>query len=360
MKNNKFNRLLQNKNFLLSIVFVLIAAISIFLVIWKSQDFSLLEFFRYTRSASPFWISSALISMVLFILFEGMALTVICRVFGYKTQLKHGYIYSAADIYFSAITPSATGGQPASAYFMMKDGIPGVMVTAALLLNLLMYTASVILIGVSCFIFKFDTFFSYSLTSRILIICGFFVQLALALFFFMLLINRKLLHRLCRGGIHILCKIRILKNEDEKQTRLNEHMENYRKCVAIIVHHRKIIWLVFILNLLQRISQITVTVFVYMATIGTSLRDAIDLWFLQGYTILGSNVVPVPGGIGVYDFITIDGFRSIMPHAHAVHLELLARSLSFYFCVFICGFSVLLRYIALKKRARKIKIQNNQ
>ena len=66
---------------------------------------------------------------------------------GYPAKRSHGFVYSAADVYFSAITPSASGGQPASAYFMLKDGIAGTAVMAALLLNLIMYTLAILTIG---------------------------------------------------------------------------------------------------------------------------------------------------------------------------------------------------------------------
>ena len=65
-----------------------------------------------------------------FIFFEGMALTVIVRGLGYPAKHRQGFVYSAADIYFSAITPSASGGQPASAFFMIRDGIPTTAVMA--------------------------------------------------------------------------------------------------------------------------------------------------------------------------------------------------------------------------------------
>ncbi|MFR2128888.1 MAG: hypothetical protein ACLS4M_06675 [Eubacterium ventriosum] len=50
---------------------------------------------------------------------------VLCGTFGYKRPFRKCLVYSSSDIYFSAITPSATGGQPASAYFMMKDKVWG-------------------------------------------------------------------------------------------------------------------------------------------------------------------------------------------------------------------------------------------
>ena len=66
------------------------------------------------------------------------------KAFGYKRKFRKALVYSTSDIYFSAITPSATGGQPASAYFMMNDKIPGAVTTIVLLVNLTLYTTSII------------------------------------------------------------------------------------------------------------------------------------------------------------------------------------------------------------------------
>ena len=79
-----------------------------------------------------------------FFVFEALALKVLCKTFGYKISFRKSLVYSSSDIYFSAITPSATGGQPASAYFMMKDKIPGAATTIILLVNLTLYTTSII------------------------------------------------------------------------------------------------------------------------------------------------------------------------------------------------------------------------
>jgi uncharacterized membrane protein YbhN (UPF0104 family) len=95
-------------------------------------------------------------------------------------------------------------------------------------------------------------------------------------------------------------------------------------------------------------------VFVYIATTGCSFWQATDVFFIQGYTVLGSSCIPIPGAIGVSDYLMLDGFSTIMSEAQAVNLELLSRSLSFYLCVFICGISVLIRYFTIKKRGKKL------
>ena len=47
-------------------------------------------------------------------------------------------------------------------------------------------------------------------------------------------------------------------------------------------------------------------------------RIAIDILFFHGYTVLGSNCIPIPGAIGVSDYLMLDGFGSMMSEAQAV------------------------------------------
>ena len=108
----------------------------------------------------------AVVCMLGFIFFEGAALTVIVRALGYPVKHGRGFLYSAADIYFSAITPSASGGQPASAFFMIRDGIPVTAVMASLVLNLIMYTLAVVTTGVLVVIFFPETYFIFDLPGR--------------------------------------------------------------------------------------------------------------------------------------------------------------------------------------------------
>ncbi len=342
--------LADKKQWLFMLLFVVIAAFSVWAVM--SQEFSLSDFTAYVQHASVPWLIVALLSMLGFILFEAFALLVLCRALGYRQSLWRGYIYSASDIYFSAITPSATGGQPASAYFMIKDGMNGMMVTAILIANLCMYTLAIIVIGIVCFALRFDIFLQYSMPSKILIIFGFLAQIGLLIFFFMVLKHERLLHRICSAVLRFLCKLRILKKQEEKQEKLDAYMEKYRRHSKLITEHPKAMFGCFVFNLLQRVSQIAVTMFVYAATTGKGFLEAIELWFWQGYVVLGTNCVPIPGAMGVSDYMMLDGFQNIMEKSQAVNLELLSRSFSFYSCVIICGISVLIQYFAVKKRGK--------
>jgi len=342
----------DRKQLIFTFLFIGIAVLSIALVMLQSRDFSLPDFMRYVKSASPVWLIVSLLSMLGFIFFEAFAILTLCRAFGAKKSLWNGYIYSASDIYFSAITPSATGGQPASAYFMVKDGINGMMATSILVANIGMYTLAIIFVGIVCLLFKFDVFLRYSTVSQILIIIGLFIQIALFIFFWLLLKKDHLLQKICNGGLNLLCKLRVIRNKEHVKAKLDAYMDKYRKYSHLITGQRKALTICFIFNLLQRLAQMSVTLFVFMATTGKGISAAIDLLFMQGYVTLGANCIPIPGAMGISDYLMLDGFGSIMEESQAVNLELLSRTFSFYSCVIICGVSVLIQYCIIKRRGK--------
>ena len=168
MKEKSFIK--QNKNKIICfIVTLLLAAFTIYAV-FSGGGISFDELMTCIKNASWPELILAMLSMLGFIYFEGEAIRVIVAHMGYPTKRSHGFVYSAADVYFSAITPSASGGQPASAFFMMRDGMPGAAVMTALLVNLIMYTLAVVTIGLVDVIFFPKIFLNFTWAGKLLII----------------------------------------------------------------------------------------------------------------------------------------------------------------------------------------------
>lgn len=342
----------QKKNRILwLIVFILIAAASIWAVTAQNKNFTLREFLSYIKSASPFWICAAIISMLAFIIVEACVIVYICKALGYKCKWKNSFFYSATDIYFSAITPSATGGQPACAYLMVKEGIPGAVVTAALLINLMMYAVSLVVIGIIAVIIRPGIFFCFNTLSKILIISGCVVQLGLSLFFYLLLYKDSFLHRICGGTLRFLGKVHLVHGVDRKMEKLEGTMQEYRKNVSMFKDCRGVFLKILLYNILQRMAQTFVTVFVFLA-LGGSFKQSLDIWVVQNFVLIGACCIPIPGAMGVTDYLLLDGFGAMMAAQQAAHLELLGRTLSFYCCILICGISTILKFYLLKKRGR--------
>lgn len=335
------------------LIFLVLVLLTGCAVILQSKSFSFLQFQLTLRNSSPGWMIAAIAAMLGFILFEGMSLLCIIKAFGYRMSFGRGVLYSAADVYFSAITPSATGGQPASAYYMMKDGIPGAVVTITLVANLIMYTLALLTVGLAGFVVKPEIFLHFHLPGKIFIICGYMVLFGLTIAFGLMIWKPRNLEKICEFFLKLGRKLHLVRHEEEKRQKLYRTMEEYRQCANAMAGHKPVLIKAYIFNLLQRISQITVTLLVYLA-IGGNGSLAADIWFTQGYVTLGTYSVPIPGGMGVADYLLIDGFGAYLNEADAVNLELISRGMSFYICIMISALTVLFGTIITVKK-RKVK-----
>ena len=335
-----------------SLVSVLIAAATIWGVISQARAFSLDSFLSYFLDASLPWLLAAILCMLGFIVFEGMAIATICRAFGYRVNHRQGFVYSASDIYFSAITPSATGGQPMCAFFMIRNGIPGSVTTLVLLINLTLYTVSILFLGLVTLIAQPNIFLTFGLLSQILIVIGFLAQGLLTLLFLLLLVKRDMLYRICLRALRFLCKIRLLRHEDEKRKKLEIYIEEYAMYSRMLREHRSSMLKALIFNLLQRASVISVPLCVFLAS-GGEIAQTARIWAVQCCTVIGSNTIPIPGAMGVSDYIMLDGFSEIVHLHNVVNFELLSRSLSFYVCVLLCGITTLIAHLLSRKRKKR-------
>ena len=306
------------------------------------------------KEASWEGILLASVSMLGFIYFEGEALRVLVRHMGYPAKRSHGFVYSAADVYFSAITPSASGGQPASAYFMLKDGIAGTAVMAALLLNLIMYTLAILTIGLVDILIFPEVFLNFSIGCRVLIVAGGLALAGLGIIFYLLLRKQALIESVGTFFVRILRMIHCGRLADKLEKKLEVSIEKYSSLVDVIFDGKRMLWKVYILNLLQRLSQIIVTLFSFAALHG-DLRKLPQLLATQIYVVMGSNCVPIPGGMGVTDYLMLKGYQQLMSREAAFQLEMLSRGLSFYVCIFVSLTAVLIGYVTIK---RKKKLEN--
>jgi uncharacterized protein (TIRG00374 family) len=294
--------------------------------------------------------------MFAYVLFEGLAIRTLCRSLGYRTKVRQSWEYSSADIYFSALTPSATGGQPASAFFMMKDGIPGSFTTAILLINLIMYTLSIFTLGLAFLLITPGLFGYFSAASRIFIFIGFGVLLLISSIFFFLLKKASVIRWIGTKVIGFLAKIKLVRRKEGKLARMNSAIDSYEHAVSALGKHRGPLFKCFLYNVLQRSCLIFVTLFAYMAA-GGDASNLLEFFGAECLVIIGYNFIPIPGGMGIADALLLDVFARFLGNSQfAANLELLSRSVSFYLCVLLCGIIFLVRCIRGAKKARVARV----
>lgn len=339
----------NGSRFIWLFVFICLAAATIY-IITQNQEFSGETFINKLLSANRYWLACAFLCMAGFVVFEGLALRYLEKFFNCKKSVGKNTIYSAVDIYFSAITPSATGGQPAAGVFMVKDGIPAATTTLCLLINVSVYMASIVIIGLVCLIFRPSVLAYFSTASRVLIYAGFFVQALIVAFVALMATKEKTILSIADFFLRLLKKMHLMKNIESKRQYLVGLSNEYRECIKALKGHGKVLLVTLGFNILQRLSNIGVSVFVFLA-VGGAPAKVIDAIATGSFVVLGSNAVPIPGAMGISDALFIDGFSELIGDTFCV--ELLSRGISFYVCLIICGLLTL--YATLRNAIRTKK-----
>ncbi len=337
----------KNKQILWALVAFLLALLSVGAVLSQSRELTISDLVSTLKGYEPFWVILAIVCGIGYIAMEACALWYLLRSCGFPRSYFQTLEYASADIYCAAITPSATGGQPVCAWFMKRDGIPMGYITAVLAMYLIMHTFATLTIGFICLFASPGAFLDTSILSKFLIILGYLTVTALGILFLFLLRGQDRIFRVGCRIIDWLVKKRLVKRPDYWKKKLKGTLDDYSAGINMMHGKYRVLLLTFLFNLLQRASQTVVSTLMYLAG-GGAVRQAGRIFATQIFTSIGSMCLPVPGGMGVSDYLLYDGLRALMDKEAALKLELLSRTTSFYLCVAVSLLIVIIGYIRRK------------
>ena len=334
---------------------VLVVLIGVTLtVLFVSQDINIHDIGRFLYHSNPWFIAGAFGGLLGYIIFEAISLHIISRKLGHKTKITSSVAYSTSDLYYSAITPSASGGQPASAFYMMRDGMSGGQAGFTVLLNIIAYTVATILVGLFGIIACPTMFGDIGhWLAKTLVIIGFVIQFALLGVLLLCLFRARIILRIGNWGISLLSKLHIVKKTDKWRGRLDGLVTKYRSCRKVIKKHPMLFVNALLLNIAQRVSQTLIPCFVIMASPLFAKVDVtfLELFCMQAYVMIGYNSIPLPGGTGVYEYLYPNVFGIGFPDmTFVLSAMMVSRAISFYICMVITGLYTLVYHaIGIKK-----------
>ena len=172
----------------------------------------------------------------------------------------------------------------------------------------------------------------------------------------MLLKKGSVVFRVLERFIRFLGRKRIVRKPERWKAKLEKAEEDYVKCASMMKGKNLVIIKAFLWNLLQRAAQISVPMWLYYA-IHPDKGIVTDIFASQCLINIGFNTVPVPGAMGVADYLMVDGYSSLMETEEAMRLEMLSRGFQFYICVAVSGLFMLICYLIMKKK-RGIKVND--
>lgn len=340
---------INKKNIYNTIFFLFIVGITFYLLL-KDQEIPLIV--TSIRRANIIYLLLGLAAVIFFVFCE----TVIIYYMMKKLHSPLGIIscikYSFIGFFFSCITPSATGGQPAQLYYMKQDKADLGVATLVLLEVTIAYKSILIFLGVLVLTIKKRFIFYYLGKNIFFLYFGIIMNIVVVLWLAMLLFHTKTVRKLVYRLIMALTSLNIIKNRENTLDKADIAFSRYNEGAIFLKKHKKIMVIVFLITLVQRIALFSVTYFVYRA-FGLFEFGVVDIIALQSIISIAVDMLPLPGGIGASENMFLIIFKKIFKGSLIMPGMLLSRGISYYGLLIISAvvtIVVQIRYSYIKDR----------
>lgn len=338
----------------ISVVVGLTAITLLVLFLSYRNELNLEEIGGFLRGSNAWLIVAAFGCMILTVVCEALSIFVISRRLGEKTKFRRSLAYASADVYYSAITPSSTGGQPASMFYMVRDGMSAANSGFTLVFNVMAFASSILITGIFSFTARPEFLSDFNGYTLALIIFGFAAQVLLLGFALMCMLWSKAILKVGNAGITLLQKMRIMKKPEKWRAKLAAGVEKYGANREVIKKHPFLFSAALFFNLAERVAYNMITCLVCYAAApdGASL---IDLFAMQTFVLLGFSAIPLPGGVGAFEFMYINVFGTCYDsNAFIMSAMMTSRVITFYCRMIICGiFTLAYHMIGVKNKRIK-------
>ena len=112
----------NKKKTIFNVVFLLVVFVGTIYGVFYGEDLG--EIAQIIKTVNPLWLIPGVACVVVFIWGESIIIYYMMHTLGIRLKKRTCFLFSSVGFFFSCITPSASGGQPAQIYYMKKEKIP--------------------------------------------------------------------------------------------------------------------------------------------------------------------------------------------------------------------------------------------
>lgn len=335
-----------------ALVFIGVAILT-FYVIFKDNNID--EIIDNVKEVNLLFIGIAIIAMFIFISCEGINIRRVLRTCGCKITFLKAFKYALVGFFFSSVTPSASGGDPAQLYFMSKDKLPVAHSALSLLVELSSFQFVSCMIAIVGFFYNYDILINNIGNIKYLLFLGLTINVIILLCLLVMIFSKRVALKI----IDLICKILRFfhyKKVDEFKEKSILHVEEYHKCSLYLKKNKLVLLKIVFTTTIQMILYHSIPYFVYLSF---GLKDVsyISFVFMQAVLFISVSSLPLPGAMGVSEGGFMIIFKMFFPTSILSSAMLISRGISFYLFVIVSAILILI-YIIIEKFMVKEKVHS--
>lgn len=288
--------------------------------------------------ANPLWVILGLGAMAFYSIAEGLNINRGLRLSGCKPRTADCLKYAVTGFFFSAITPSASGGQPAQLYYMKRDGVHLSFGAFSLLSGVISFQISSVFLGICGAVFaKQAGAIQNSSGLLLLFIVGFSLNFAAL----MLELCTMFSESFSQFAQVLICSLaaRFSRKEDAGK-RIAESFDEYRQAAVMLKKAPGLFIKMPLTSFLQLFLYHSIPFFCAKA-LGLS-ASWLPCVLTQSFLFVSVSSLPLPGASGVTEAGFAALFGAGFTGQDLASLLILSRTVSFIIPLIVTGILSLL------------------
>ncbi len=328
----------------INVLFIAAVGYLTFRILFKNREIS--DILKELHRANKGWLIFGVAAVFCFIAGESVIIKYMLWLFKEKVPFLRCLKYSFIGFFYSYITPSSSGGQPAQMIYMKKDGIYYGYSSLIMLVIAVVYKAVLVLMGIFFYIFYHEFVVRHVGDYIWLVYLGFVLNIAYIALLLVVCLKPLWSRKMGIKAINLLVRLHVFSpNKSERMiARLTRIFDNYVKASKYIRDNLRSLFTITVFTVLQRLSLFMLTWIVYKAygLHGSSFMQIVALQVMIGVAV---EMLPLPGAAGITEACFIKFFEGVFAFELISPSILLNRGLSFYAVIIIGGLVTLCTHL---------------
>lgn len=304
------------------------------------------------RSLSPGWVWAAAGCIFLYLFLRMATLKFYLSRRGRNISWLQAAGVTGAGQFYSAVTPSASGGQPMQVLWLHRFGVPASLGTACVSAKFLGFQTAMLTSGAFFWLLNRNLVFRQLHGLRWLALIGFAVNSALIAAIILTLPEWPVIHRLIRFFIRLAKRMRIVKDEERAHDAFQYALKDYREALVQLLRRPADAVIIFLLSVLQILAFMSVAICLHKA-FGLTGTSGAEILTMQYMLFIAAAFIPLPGAAGAQESGFCLFFRGIFPESELIAAMIAWRFFSYYLLLFAGLAMMAVSRIFSKKNTKK-------
>ena len=333
----------------LSVLFIVLSVAAVFCIAFGNTELN--DAWDALRRLNPGWLIGLFACWAAFVFFDVLATWQCLRKQGFSVGLFKVMRINLIGLYYSNITPGASGGQPMQVNYMRKAGVPVANGTTAVTIRLIANQFMVSLLSLLFLLFN-RSFVLEELGSAIWFVrIGWVINFAVVPLVLLAAFRRAWIRKLAGGLIGLLARIRLIKDREAVTEKTSAVLDTYHTAIHDLLRSPSQILIQCLFSGLSMLALTGSVVFVYYA-FGLSGTPWYCILTLSLLLFVSASYTPLPGASGAQEGGFLYYFRNIFTGGTSGVALLTWRFFTYYIALFVGVLTLLLEEL-IRRNSKK-------